>query len=288
MLAQSTPMKTVQAQRSTSQTLKIPSLPSVVFRLNDLIRNPDAGVVEIGQEVAKDPNLSTRVLRIANGASFGLKSPVLDPVHAASILGLQRLAPIILQAGTKSLFGKGKQKIKQDLARHWRHSILVAQIARDLGRHCKNPDIMQPEELYTCGLLHDMGKAVFWDNKPNKYKRCNEIIAATGRDPLAVETEVMGANHAQVGAKIVLAWGLSRDLAQTIVFHHEAWRVAKAIPTTVLIALADRLADAVEAGDLEGMPFVASRRDCHFLGFSKSHLIEVTTSALAGWDEIEV
>ena len=281
-------MNTAQAQRKPNQTLKIPSLPAVVLRLNDLVRDPDVGVVEIGQELAKDPELSTRVLRIANGAAFGLKSPVLDPVHAASILGLQRLGPIILQAGTKSLFGKGKQKIEEDLERHWRHSILVAQIARDLGRHCKNPDIMQPEELYTCGLLHDMGKAVFWDNKPNKYKRCIEVAAETGRDVLEVETEIMGANHAQVGAKIVLTWGLPRSLAQTIVFHHDAWKVAKAIPSTVLIALADRIAHAVEANDLEGMPHVASRRDSHFLGFGNSSLITVATAALAGWNEIEV
>ncbi|MFT5081192.1 MAG: HD-like signal output (HDOD) protein, partial [Planctomycetota bacterium] len=195
-------MKTAKAQRPSKQTLKIPSLPTVVLKLNTLVRDPDVGVVEIGQELAKDPDLSTRVLRIANGAAFGLKSPVLDPVHAASILGLQRLAPIILQAGTKSLFGKGKKKIEEDLARHWRHSILVAQIARDLGRRCKNPDIMGPEELYTCGLLHDMGKAVFWDNKPNKYKRCNDLAMESGRDLMDVETEIMGANHAQVGAKI--------------------------------------------------------------------------------------
>ena len=281
-------MKTAPAQPTPHKTLKIPSLPAVILRLNDLVRDPHVGVIEVGEELAKDPDLSTRVLRIANGATFGLKSSVLDPVHAASILGLERLAPIILQAGTKNLFGKDKKKIEGDLEAHWRHSILVAQIARDLGRSCTNPDLMAPEELYTCGLLHDMGKAVFWDNKPDKYRRCCATAKESGRELLAVESEIMGANHAQVGAKVVLAWGLPRNLAQAIVFHHDAWKVAKAIPTAVLIALADRLAHAVETNDLESMPNLASRRDFHFLGFSKSGLLSVATTALAGWSEIEV
>jgi putative nucleotidyltransferase with HDIG domain len=279
-------MKTAQAHLKSAKTLKIPSLPAVVLRLNQLIRDPNVGVLEIGEELAKDPDLSTRVLRIANGPTFGLKSPVLDPRHAASILGLERLGPIIMQAGTKNLFGRGDSKVNEELATHWKHSILVAQIARDLGRRCKNSDLMEPEALYTCGLLHDMGKAVFWDNKPNKYRRCLEEIRSSERNPLDIETEVMGANHAQIGAKIVLSWGLPRNLAQTIVFHHDSWRVAKAIPTAVLITLADRLAHSVAENDLEGMPQVATRRDLSFLGFNRTDFWGVATEAVAGWNEI--
>ncbi len=281
-------MKTAKASQQNLRPLKIPSLPAVVMKLNELIRDPDVGVLEIAEELSKDPDLSTRVLRIANGASYGLKTPVLDPRHAASILGLERLAPIILQAGTKRLFAKGEKRTEDDMKRHWKHSILVAQISKSLGERCKNPDLMEPEALYTCGLLHDMGKAVFWDNKPNKYKRCVEIAQQEKRDLLEVETEIMGVNHAQVGAKIVVSWGLPRNLAQTIVFHHDAWKVAKVIPTAVLIALADRLAHAVELNELAGMPAIATQRDFTFLGLDLGGFLTVATGALASWNEIEV
>ena len=79
-------MNTAQDPKKSAKNLKIPSLPAVVVKLNELVRDPNVGVLEIGEELAKDPELSTRVLRIANGASFGLQSPVLDPWKVAKAI----------------------------------------------------------------------------------------------------------------------------------------------------------------------------------------------------------
>jgi len=281
-------VKSPEALLRGKNTLRIPSLPGVVLELNELVRDPSVGVMEVGDLLAKDPDLSTRVLRIANSSLFGLPAPVLDPRHAASILGLERLRTIVLQAGTTGLYGRKALRQDEHLIAHWRHSILTAHVAQQLVKHCSNTDLMEPEEMHTAGLLHDMGRAIFLDNMREPYLEMLEA-AETEQIPL-VEAERMtfGVNHAQLGAKVVLAWNLPRNIAQVIAFHHEPWRVAKALPSTVALAVADRLSRAVERNDLEGMPLVAERRDLRFLGMGRGALLAVATNAIQAWKGIEL
>ena len=287
-LSRNDPVKTAEALQRGKHTLRIPSLPGVVVELNELVRDPNVGVMDVGELLAQDPDLSTRVLRIANSALFGLPTPVLDPRHAASILGLERLRTIVIQAGTTGLYGKQALRQDEHLSAHWRHSILTAHICRELAKHATNPDLMEPEELHTAGLLHDMGRAIFLDNLRDKYLEVQEAASVEGMPLVEAERLTFGVNHAQVGAKVVLAWDLPRSMAQVIAFHHEPWRVAKALPSTVLLAVADRLARAVEHNDLAGMPMVAERRDLHFLGLGRGAILAVARDAIQAWKSIEL
>lgn len=281
-------MNTAEALKRSQASLKLPSLPGVVTKLNQMISKSDVSVQEIGKLLSEDPELSMRVLRIANSALFGLATPVLDPRHAASILGLNRLHSIILQAAATGAFDEKRARKDPVLLEHWRHSILVGHIARDLGERAKNPGLMSPEELHIAGMLHDSGKAIFYDCMRAEYEAALSDEANAGLDELTIEKKTFGMHHGQLGAKLVLAWDLPRQLAQTIAFHHSPWNVAKAIPSAVLISVADRLAHAVAKNDLECMPHVADRRDLFCMGVSLSVMLSIATKAIRDWQNIEL
>lgn len=281
-------MNAAEALKNSKSSLKLPSLPSVVMELNRMVTDPEVSVMEVGAVLAEDPDLSTRVLRIANSAIFGLPAPVLDPRHAASILGLNRLHEIVLQAASSGAFGSSKNKKDELFQQHWKHSILVAHIAKDMGGRAECLGLMEPEELYVAGLLHDAGRAVLLDNLREEYVGALESAAERGITAIEAEREVFGCHHGQIGAKLVLSWALPRSLAQTITFHHDPWKVAKAIPSAVLISVADRLAHAVEVNDLEGMPHVACRKDLFFLGLGMGPMLSIATKAIQSWRKIEL
>ena len=54
-----------------AESVTIPTLPSVVHRINKMLEDPEVSVVQIGAEVSKDAPISTKVLRIANSAFYG-------------------------------------------------------------------------------------------------------------------------------------------------------------------------------------------------------------------------
>lgn len=258
------------------------------MKLNKLLSDQEVSVQEIGDVLAEDPDLSMRVLRIANSALFGLPMPVLDPRHAASILGLNRLHSIVIQVASTIAFDERKAKADPVLRAHWRHSILVGHIARNLGKKAKNPGLMPPEELQMAGLLHDAGRAVLFDCLREPYEAALADPANVGRPSTEIEKRMFGLHHGQIGAKLVLAWAMPRPLAQTIAFHHDPWKVAKAIPSALLVSVADRLAHAVARNDLAGMPHVAERRDLFHLGLGLGSMLGVATRAIADWQEIEL
>lgn len=281
-------MNTAEALKRSQATLRLPNLPGVVLKLNKMLSDPDVSVMEIGAVLAEDPDIAMRVLRVANSALFGLPVPVLDPRHAASILGLNRLHSIVMQVASTGAFDEKKVRKDPLLSAHWKHSILVGHIARNLGERAKNPGLMPPEELHMAGLLHDAGKAVMLDCMRDAYEAALNDPKNEGRETTEIEKRAFGIHHGQVGAKLVLAWALPRGLAQTIAFHHDPWKVAKAIPSALLVSVADRLAHAVAANDLEGMPHVAERRDLFTLGIGLGPMLSVATKAIRDWQNIEL
>ena len=64
--------------------------------------------------------------------------------------------------------------------------------------------------------------------------------------------------------------------------------MAKAIPSAVVISVADRLAHAVAKNDLEGMPHIADRRDLFCMGVSLSAMLSIATKAIRDWQNIEL
>jgi len=50
-------------------TARLPALPQVLLRFLELCRREDSGIDELGQLIAKDPALTSKVLNLANSAS---------------------------------------------------------------------------------------------------------------------------------------------------------------------------------------------------------------------------
>ena len=81
-----------------SQNFAIPTIPSVVQRIQRLLEDPNAGVRDIAAVVAQDAPLAAKVLKIANSSFYGLREKVVSTQHAASVLGVRVLRGVVMQA----------------------------------------------------------------------------------------------------------------------------------------------------------------------------------------------
>jgi hypothetical protein len=75
------------------------------------------------------------------------------------------------------------------------------------------------------GLLHDVGKLVLATRAPAHFKRALEGAKAEGLPLYAVETELMGVSHAEVGAYLLGMWGLPSQVVEAVAHHHHPDRV---------------------------------------------------------------
>ena len=81
-----------------SQMDSLPSLPDIYFELVKELRSEDASVDRIGGLISRDLSMTAKVLQLVNSSFFGLPVHVNDAHHAAALLGLNTLKPLVLTA----------------------------------------------------------------------------------------------------------------------------------------------------------------------------------------------
>ena len=114
-----------------------------------------------------------------------------------------------------------KLKLKeQDLFALWKHSIQVAYGAKILSERTLIED---PPKVYTISLLHDIGKIIFYLSSSDYGEIIGEA-AKNGKDLAALEKEIFGIDHQELGCIIAIKWKFPDDFARIIRHHHENQR----------------------------------------------------------------
>ena len=228
-----------------NKTLDLPTLPQVLVKLNDVVAREDSSAEDVAAVIATDPSVATNVLRIVNSAYYGLQVRVSSVSLAVSILGFNATKKAALTAAVFSVFG-GKKKTTPvpcfDPAAFWHHANFTGVAARVLGEESGRFGQLQSEDLYICGLLHDIGKVILLEKAPEDYAAVMQEAQRAGVTDLEVEQEKLGFTHADVGSVLAIKWFLPEDLTIAIRYHHAPDKDPFHHSLSSLIHLADHIA----------------------------------------------
>ncbi|MBK8475805.1 MAG: HDOD domain-containing protein [Opitutaceae bacterium] len=192
----------------------LPPLPAVATRLLDLI-NQDAAFEELAAVLASDSAMAARVLRVANSAALRGASPIASLTEAFMRLGTMQLRQLILGLVFVHHFPR---RGAFDYVAFWRHSLHVALAAQQLARHSIGLNV-SGFDVYTAGLLHDIGIAYLNLSATTRYK---EVIVETrsGTESLAaVEQRLLGVNHAEAAGYLLGEWKFPAGIIATCRYH---------------------------------------------------------------------
>ncbi len=213
-----------------------PTLPATAQRLLIVAGNPDSDISDIAKVIEYDPALTANVLRAANSAFVGLSTTVTSLTEAMMRLGTK----FVYQVAVSSLIGSNLRKPASgyDLSAEdlWRHSAAVGIMADSLARLL---GIRDAGSIYTAGLLHDMGKIAMAEFVLESYA---EIRAKVDHESMAfeeAEREVLGVDHAEIGALIAENWNLPPAIIETIRWHHTPTAAPVTSPAVDVVHVAD-------------------------------------------------
>ncbi|MGI9427711.1 MAG: HDOD domain-containing protein [Bythopirellula sp.] len=208
-----------QLRSLVSRLDSLPSLPDIYFDLVEELRNEDSSVDRVGALISRDIGMTAKVLQLVNSSFFGLPVHVNDAKHAAALLGLNTLKPLVL---TASIFRQLEESrvsqafLEQVLA----HSMIVAGIAKQLASSAGlNREAI--DNTFIAGALHDVGKVVLADNFGRDYTGLCHKAKAQSIEIATLETEAYNATHAEVGGFLLSLWGLPQDIIEAVAFHHD-------------------------------------------------------------------
>ena len=144
-------------KRITESIIGLPTLPTVVAKMIELVDNPRTSASSLARLIATDQALTARILKLANSAYYGFSREISTVNMAIVVLGFNTVKDMGLSLSVFDVFKTGKPNASFDLTRFWEHSIACGIAARMLARSYRS---RYAGEAFVAGLLHDIGKVI--------------------------------------------------------------------------------------------------------------------------------
>jgi putative nucleotidyltransferase with HDIG domain len=189
----------------------LPSLPCAVAELNEKLHDPDCSLADVGEIVSADPAIAMKALRLVNSAYYGLSNDIGSVSQAVNLLGPKVIKNLVMTASVFESIGRAAEGLL-------RHSVTTGLAMRAIAQHKGSG--LDPEEAFILGLLHDVGIIIFHEYLPKEHERAVQMARSAGKPLHEAETEIIGVNHADAGARLAKQWKLSPKLIGAIQGHH--------------------------------------------------------------------
>lgn len=220
----------------------MPTLPVIAMKVNELIADPNATSTDIARILKQDQVLTAKILRLVNSSYYAVPGGVTDVQKALAFLGFNTVAQLVLSLSVFSMFSKfGDESLS--MKDFWTHALAVAVCSEEIAKRWK---IGRPEEAFTCGLLHDIGKLVIHELDRDRLAFVLKKARESKKGFIEVERENDLLNHATVGEMMAARWGLPQVVRQTLRYHHtDVAKMATMLGSTKKMVQLVRLANTV-------------------------------------------
>ena len=195
----------------------IATLPEVTAKIVATVEDPNSSPASLHKIVCHDPALVTRILKVVNSAFYGLPGQIASIERAIVLLGLNAVKNIAVAASLGQLF-RGVKLCEGFTARDlWTHCIAVGVTARELAKQMRIPLV---DEAFLAGMIHDVGILVSLQVYPDRLAMACEAARNEGRSFSAVEQELIGVDHQQLGMALAEHWKFPRSCQLVAGYHH--------------------------------------------------------------------
>jgi putative nucleotidyltransferase with HDIG domain len=233
----------LSVKKVLSNVGEIAVMPQVVYKIIELTGDTMTAAQEIESAIAIDPGFTSKVLMLVNSAFYALPRKMTSIREAVTFLGYKTVRQLAMTVGVFDMFVGKADAGSLRRRTWWRHSIDTAigaqAIAQSIG-------IVNPDEAYSCGLLHDVGKMLLERYGQGDYADVEHFVT-NGFTVLEAEVKVYGCDHAQVGAAAATQWGFPSMLSDCIAHHHQPKEVEHKHHLAI-VALANEIAHLILIG----------------------------------------
>ncbi|MCP3910741.1 MAG: HDOD domain-containing protein [Actinomycetia bacterium] len=232
---------------------ELPLLPTVVMRM--LALDPESPdffdrVVGLARE---DPPFAVEIISAVNNLDAAPLMPVLRLGDAVTRMGANHVLEMVTEVTVRESFVPN-----EPTHRHlWSHALEVAGLARALAGWTVFKDA-DSEAAYLCGLLHDIGRFVMFDDSPDEFGLVDGTHLDSPESLIHAEREAWGFDHVELGLLAAKQMGLPEILSTVIRLHH--------IPLSLLRRVGDiefTLAALVQVSDVLALAISDLPVDAH-------------------------
>ncbi|MGV8074717.1 MAG: HDOD domain-containing protein [Syntrophobacteraceae bacterium] len=219
------------------------TLPVMVAQISETINNPTSTAKDIADIISADTSLAACLLKIVNSPMYGFPSGIDTLTRAVHLVGTKQLSALAMGLKIIRSFSDIPCDVV-DMRSFILHSLAVGIVARIIAGY-KN--IQNVERLFVGGLLHDIGRMILYNKKPDEARCVLMEAVRTGSLLHKTEQDVLGCDHARIGGLLLKKWRLPVSLENMVSYHHSP-EMTKNPLEPAIICLADIMVNALGMG----------------------------------------
>jgi putative nucleotidyltransferase with HDIG domain len=234
------------ASEIVAKARNLPQVSELVLRLTEILGRPDGAMDEAIDLLRSDAILTAKLMRLCNSPAMGLQGRITSVDHAVMLLGQQGVLSLITSLAFGSAMSVALPAYSLKAKELWRHALFTASAAEAAAAKGIGLEV-NTSLAFTAGLLHDIGKVLMAHVLPAQAQSAIQShISAEGLGSVQAEREVIGTDHAEVGACLLYVWRLPDFIVEGVAHHHQP--VLHPVPRlSTLVHLANRLVHLASA-----------------------------------------
>ena len=188
---------------------KLPTISKVGQQLIASFSDDEVSASQIAEQLALDPALSARVLRLANSAYFRVPRTVDTVESALQVLGLVMVRNLVIGSTVAAAF---KATPGLDLKQFWRYNLYTACAARWLASQAD----LDADRVFTLGVMHAIGQLHMHAVMPTELVALNKQMSVLDTRRAQLELDSFGFHYGDVSAELALVWNFPLALVDAL------------------------------------------------------------------------
>lgn len=214
----------------------LPPAPKILPQLLALLGRDDVESGQVVDLMMYDPSLTAAALHLCNSAYFSGGTQVTNLSEAVARLGFNKIYQLVAAVGGARALTPAQKGYGIDEGELWKHSVTAAVAGQLMAKELGDDENL----VFTCGLLHDIGKVVLAQALDHIYAKMIEDVEKNQTALVDAEKKLLGVQHAEIGGRLLARWKFPPNIVAAVWFHHHP----------AMAAVHQRLASYVYLGNM--------------------------------------
>lgn len=189
-------------------SVKLPIMPEVAHALIRTLNDENADVTTVRNVIAKDPSLTTTLLRMANSAMFGLSRKVDTLDNAVNVVGMAQIRSRALGICMANVFVLPPAINRLEF---WGNSMAIAGYSKWLA-HAQGSD---EQQAWLTGMMLRLGEIIIGQKSEGVLERIESKPRLPG-ERWSRERAELGFDEGQITAAIAERWDFPEEVVQAL------------------------------------------------------------------------
>jgi putative nucleotidyltransferase with HDIG domain len=252
-------------------------MPTIAAKVMQIVNDPHSSAEDVAKFISRDVALTSKVLRLANSAFYGIPRTISSVNSAIVILGFNTIRSLVLSASVLKVFPAKPGLVAFDRKAFWKHSFMVGIASRMVAQIYRKKKLVDMETAFSAGLLHDIGKIILEQFSNDDYLPVLKAAKDQGIPLYMAEKAMLGMSHADVSGMLVDKWQMPNELKGPIVNHHSPMEDKASQDMACIVHYANHLCHLKGSGCMANetyMPLAAEAAAMLNLGITEEQLLE--------------